>query len=90
VDLMPGTYPLEFVTYNSGGDALAELFVAPGRVDFFDASAFALLSTTPTNINYVRPAELQLVPEPATVVSAALGALAVALIALLRRRYAKA
>jgi hypothetical protein len=88
VDLMPGTYPLEFVTYNSGGDALAELFVAPGRVDFFDAGAFRLLTTTPTNINYVRPAGLQLVPEPARVVSGLVGVVIVGLMAWRRRRTA--
>jgi hypothetical protein len=86
VDLMPGTYPLEFLTYNRDGDALAELFVAPGRVDFFDAGAFALLGRTSTNINYVRPAGLQLVPEPATVTSGAVGVLIIAVAACPRRR----
>jgi hypothetical protein len=88
VDLLPGIYPIEFVTYNRDGEALAELFAAPGRVAFFDAGAFALLDRTPESISYIRPAGLQLVPEPATLLSAIIGALIVMSIALgrLRRR----
>jgi hypothetical protein len=91
VDLLQGHYPLEFVTYNRDGEISAELFVAPGRVDFFDTSAFALLGPTSTTINYNRPAGLQLVPEPATLWSAMIGSLIAALVARhrLRRRPAE-
>jgi hypothetical protein len=89
VSLPPGTYPLEFLTYNRDGDSLAELFVAPGRVEFFDAGAFTLLGPTPANINYVRPAGLQLVPEPATLTSlAAAGLLVTSFVAARRLRQA--
>jgi hypothetical protein len=86
VDLLPGTYPIEFLTYNRDGPAIAELFVAPGRVAHYDGAAFALLSETPTRILYSRPAGLQLVPEPATLVSGAVGGLIIAVIARRRRR----
>jgi hypothetical protein len=89
VDLSPGNYPLEFLTYNRDGPAIAELFVAPGRVEHYDGAAFALLSETPTRILYSRPAGLQLVPEPATVVSGVIGALMLAVIALRRLRSAR-
>jgi hypothetical protein len=84
VDLAQGHYSLEFVTYNRDGEMSAELFVAPGRVDFFDTSAFALLGPTSTLINYNRPAGLQLVPEPATVWSALIGAFVAMALAMIR------
>ena len=86
VDLLPGNYPIEFLTYNRDGPAIAELFVAPGRVEHYDGAAFALLSETPTRILYSRPAGLELVPEPATLVSGAVGALIIAVIARRQRQ----
>jgi hypothetical protein len=85
VELLPGSYAIEFLTYNRDGDAIAELFVAPGQVGFFDTAAFALLGPTSTEINYVRPAGLQLVPEPATLISGALAGLIMAFAACRRR-----
>lgn len=68
----------------------AELFVAPGRVDFFDTGAFALLGPTSSIIDWGRLAGLQLVPEPATVSSAMIAGLIAASIGWgrLRRRRA--
>jgi hypothetical protein len=87
VDLAPGEYPLEFLTYNADGDMSAELFVAPGRVSFFDTGAFALLGQTPTMINFTRPAGLQLVPEPATLISGAIGGLIITIAVWRRKRH---
>jgi hypothetical protein len=87
VELLPGSYPIEFLSYNRDGDAIAELFVAPGRVGFFDTGAFALLGPTSTEINFVRPAGLQLVPEPASVISGAVGVLIITIAARRRKRH---
>jgi hypothetical protein len=70
IDLAAGDYPLEFLTFNRDGDAFAELFVAPGAAEFFDARAFRLLSTTAISIDYTSPAGIQLVPEPDGVILA--------------------
>ena len=85
VDLLPGEYPLEFLTYNRDGDMSAELFVTAGRIDSFNTTWFQLLSQTTRPTHGNRPAGLQLVPEPATVWSATIGGLLVAIAAWSRR-----
>jgi hypothetical protein len=89
VDLLPGNYSIEFLTFNRDGEMSAELFAAPGRVPFFDTGAFTLLSPTPNFINYNRPAGLQLVPEPSTLWSAITGGLLTLIATCLHRRRQK-
>jgi hypothetical protein len=55
VDLPEGDYDVQFVTWEGGGGAAAEFFVAKGALTAFDANKFALVGTGEKDVRRKAP-----------------------------------
>lgn len=60
-NLAAGTYQIEYTFFERAGGAWTELYVAPGAVNAWDASAFRILSNTSEQVNATIGGGLQLV-----------------------------
>ncbi|MDZ4779031.1 MAG: PEP-CTERM sorting domain-containing protein [Planctomycetia bacterium] len=62
--LEPGEYPIEFVMWELGGGAFAEVFATSGALTELDPALFRILSTTSETVVVEREAGLELVEQP--------------------------
>jgi hypothetical protein len=62
--LEPGEYPIEFVMWELGGGAFAEVFATSGALTELDPALFRILSTTSETVVVERDAGLELVEQP--------------------------
>lgn len=67
-NLAAGEYQIEYTFFERGGGAWTEIFVAPGALNAFDASAFRLLGQTSEQVDAVIGGGLQLVGSGPSVV----------------------